>query len=229
MVAAHPPAQAGKAGNPLAEATAPGMAAPVLSVVRSVLYGLKAAVLLVEPPSAACHSSRSATLLAVAGAASPCRTQSSHPGGSGVKPPPWADAWPPEVQANVPRPRLAVARATTNPTVRTMRVMRGRSGWVIPPMERFCPHTCITTAPAQGPQGLHVLGLAPTRVSDPPGSQVIPVVRNVGVRLRGSTHTGSRAAPGIRCAQPILAAQRVFFEVIVLPGGRRHDHDVKAR
>ena len=39
------------------------------SVVRSELNGLKAAALLVEPPSAACHWSRSATLAAVAGAA----------------------------------------------------------------------------------------------------------------------------------------------------------------
>ena len=58
-VAAQPAGQVEKAGNPFAE-TAPGIGAPVTSVVRSVLKGLKAAVLLVEPPSAACHSSRSA-------------------------------------------------------------------------------------------------------------------------------------------------------------------------
>ena len=58
-VAAQPAGQFEKAGKPLAEVVS-GIGAPVTSVVRSVLKGLKAAVLLVEPPSAACHSSRSA-------------------------------------------------------------------------------------------------------------------------------------------------------------------------
>ena len=85
-VAAQPAGQLAKAGNPLAEIT-PGTAAPLLSVVRPVLNGLNAAVLLVDPPSAACHSSRSATLAGVAGALTPARTQSSQPGGSGVSAP----------------------------------------------------------------------------------------------------------------------------------------------
>ena len=37
IVAEHPAAHEGKAGNPLAEDTTPGIGAPVLSVVRSVL------------------------------------------------------------------------------------------------------------------------------------------------------------------------------------------------
>src|SRR6201999_870424 len=118
MVAEHPAAHDGKAGNPLAESAAPGIGVPVLSVVRWVLYGLNAAVLLVEPPSAACHSSRSATLAAVAGAPIPSRTQSSHAGGNGVNPFPCAAAGPPLVHAHAPRTRLAGARARTNPTLR---------------------------------------------------------------------------------------------------------------
>ena len=144
-VAEHPAAHDGKAGKPLPESTAPGIAAPVLSIVRSVLYGLKAAELLVEPPSAACHSSRSATLAAVAGAPTPSNTHSSHPGGNGVKPPPCADAGPPVVQANAPRPSPAVARARTNPTLRKMRVMRGRSEWVTPPVGALCTYIRTTT------------------------------------------------------------------------------------
>ena len=82
-VAEHPAAQEGKAGKSVGRVT-PGIGAPVTSVVRSVLKGLKAAVLFVEPPSAACHSSRSAMLAGVAGARDPRRTQSSQPGGRGV-------------------------------------------------------------------------------------------------------------------------------------------------
>src|ERR1700722_3318911 len=138
-VAEHPAAQVGKAGKPFAEGTAPGIAAFVTSVVRCVLYGLYAAVLLVEPPSAACHSSRSATFAAVAGAATPSSTQSSQPGGSGVKPFDCAAAVPPAVQANVPPQRAAVASARTNPTLRKMRVMRYRSRSVAAPMEGSGP------------------------------------------------------------------------------------------
>ena len=61
---------------------------------RSVVVGHTARVERVErrgvvgrSPSAACHSSRSATLAEVAGALRPWRTQSSHPGGSGVSAP----------------------------------------------------------------------------------------------------------------------------------------------
>ena len=66
-VAEQPPAQSAKAGNPLADGTTPGIGVSLVSVVRPVLNGLNAAVLLVEPPSAACHSSRSATFAGVAG------------------------------------------------------------------------------------------------------------------------------------------------------------------
>jgi hypothetical protein len=59
-VAAQPAVQVAKAGNPLADSTS-GSGAPLASVVRRVLKGLNAAVLLVDPPSAACHSSRSVT------------------------------------------------------------------------------------------------------------------------------------------------------------------------
>ena len=69
-VAAQPSGHVAKAGKPFAE-TAPGIGAPVASIMRPVLKGLYAAVLLVDPPSAACHSSRSLTLSGVAGAVSP--------------------------------------------------------------------------------------------------------------------------------------------------------------
>ena len=82
-VASHPAAQEAKAGNPFDETT-PGMGAPLASVIRRVLKGLYAAVLLVDPPSAACHWSRSVTFAAVTGALTPWSTQSSQPGGRGV-------------------------------------------------------------------------------------------------------------------------------------------------
>ena len=82
-VASHPAAQEAKAGNPFDETT-PGMGAPLVSVIRPVLKGLYAAVLLVDPPSAACHWSRSVTFAAVTGALRPWSTQSSQPGGRGV-------------------------------------------------------------------------------------------------------------------------------------------------
>ena len=59
-VAVQPACQVAKAGNPFADTT-PGIGAPLASVIRRVLKGLYAAVLLVDPPSAACHSSRSVT------------------------------------------------------------------------------------------------------------------------------------------------------------------------
>src|SRR5579862_2575020 len=92
-VAEHPEIQSVNAGKPFAE-IARGSGVLLTSVVRPVLNGLYAAVLFVEPPSASCHSSRSATLACVAGAPTPCRMQSSHPAGSGVSAPATSTARP---------------------------------------------------------------------------------------------------------------------------------------
>src|SRR5579872_1369744 len=82
-VAEHPAGHVVKAGKPPG-APLTGNAAPLSSVARRVLNGLKAAPLFVEPPSAVCHSSRLATFWAVSGAPTPCRTHCSHPTGSAV-------------------------------------------------------------------------------------------------------------------------------------------------
>src|SRR6516165_6420837 len=112
-VAAQPASQLANAGNP-GEATV-GTLAPVTSVVRPVLKGLNAAVLLVDPPSSSCQPSRSATLAAVAGAPVPWRTQSSQPVGRAVKLAP-AGALP-----GTPRSVNADAQSATVATVSTTR------------------------------------------------------------------------------------------------------------
>ena len=102
-VASQPSGQVAHAGKPLLD-TAPGIGAPLASIVRPVLKGLYAAVLFVDPPSAACHASRSATSACVAGALTPWRMQSSQPGGSGVPPALWAGVAPPAVAVSGTHP-----------------------------------------------------------------------------------------------------------------------------
>ncbi len=199
-VAAQPAGQFVYAGNPFAEVVS-GIGAPVTSVVRSVLNGLNAAVLLVEPPSAACHSSRFAIFAWVAGAERPPRTHSSQPGGRGVTPPDCAPAVAPPDQASAPAPRPTVASARTNPTLRKMRVMRGRSGSGAPPMECSGPRSART-----GAYGPHKVGtfcaVAPTRVSAEGASRVISVVRNMRVGGPGRPLSASSAA--ISARYPLL-------------------------
>ena len=112
-VAAQPANQVENAGKPL-ELMVAGRAAPVMSVVRIVLNGLYAALLLVEPPSAACHWSRSATFTAVTGACRPCRMHSSHPAGSAVPPEAGtANAGPPEGTQTSAQSPTAMAASTS--------------------------------------------------------------------------------------------------------------------
>ncbi len=102
-VASQPSGQVANAGNPLVETT-PGIVTPVASVVRPELKGLYAAVLLVDPPSATCHASRSATSACVAGAPTPWRMQSSQPGGSAVPPALWSGVAEPAVAVSADPP-----------------------------------------------------------------------------------------------------------------------------
>ena len=179
-VAAQPAGQFEYAGNPFADVVS-GIGAPVTSVVRSVLKGLNAAVLLVEPPSAACHSSRSAIFAWVSGAERPPRTHSSQPGGRGVTPPDWAPAVAPPDQENAPVPRPTAARARTNPTLRKIRVMRGRSGSVLRQWSAQ-----VRDPPVGRQNGLPKVGtfcaLTPTRVS----------AREAGRELRCANHGSGR-------------------------------------
>ncbi len=124
-VAAQPPNHVGKAAKPFEEMTAPGMGALLTSVVRRVLKGLYAAELFVDPPSAACHSSRSSTFACVAGAVTPCSTHSSQPAGRTVSPGAatilGAAA---AVDASAQTPRLAMVRTSAARTHEMKRGMR---------------------------------------------------------------------------------------------------------
>ncbi len=122
-VAAQPASQVEKAGNPLEEIDS-GSGALLRSVVRRVLKGLYAAELFVDPPSAACHSSRLSTFACVAGAASPCSTHSSQPAGSMVSPGAATTAVgvAPARDETAPRPSAAISRART---IRALGMKRG--------------------------------------------------------------------------------------------------------
>ena len=183
-VASQPSGQVAHAGNPLLD-TAPGIGAPVASIVRPVLNGLYAAVLLVDPPSATCHASRSATSAGVAGALTPWRTQSSQPGGSGVPPTLCAGVAQPAVAVSMDPPSPATAMASARPTLRRMRVMGGRRWsvacrrWVV----RF--GTPRGGESIRGMQDWHVPSRVLLRVYRRHPGALESVVRNLGIEALG--------------------------------------------